>query len=250
MRDDRIGGLERTDAHWKAVSASSTLFAKSLAEKAEAAAQFQSIGGCIEHAVSVFFLFLLHRPHTHTCNMLRVADQLCHWQPAFYTHARCVDCVSTHGPVFAASEHGVWQSAVKPHLTDLMQRDRIGATVTYGAFLFAIVDASWRIMAQGYLKQHPSQPVHFNATMLATAIEDYDVCTAMLQGGCACGIKLQRESPHCFSHACMSINALFSMDARGFGRSIVRSGSGISWLHLCKQLHQGSAPSFFFQLRD
>ena len=53
-----------------------------------------------------------------------------------------------------ASAAATWASRVRPHLRSRLQADRVGATVTYGALHYAVVDAAWRAMGHGYRKQH------------------------------------------------------------------------------------------------
>ena len=86
---------------------------------------------------------------------------------------------------------GIFASAVAPLMNNTVQRSQIGASVQYGAYLFAIVDAAWRIMAQGYLSGTTGATVdgadraelappscgpntRFNQTELTAAICTYD----------------------------------------------------------------------------
>ena len=81
----------------------------------------------------------------------------------------------------SASMLVTFESTVANLLSDVAQRGEIRASVSYGAYLFAIVDAAWRVMAQGFLKgagnaAPPSCGPNtvFNQTELTAAICDYD----------------------------------------------------------------------------
>ena len=71
---------------------------------------------------------------------------------------------------------GNWTSLVRPHLDSRLQADKLGATVRYGALHYAVVDAAWRAMGQGYKQQH--RIASFDAAALAAAIVDYDAAFA------------------------------------------------------------------------
>ena len=80
-----------------------------------------------------------------------------------------------------------WTKKVMPFLSDMTQRDQLGATVDYGVHLYRIVEASWRAMAQGYLKERrwsrlggvaPPTTIPFDPKALAEAIADYNAAWA------------------------------------------------------------------------
>eukprot|EP01065_Artemidia_motanka_P005920 TRINITY_DN12878_c0_g1_i1.p1 TRINITY_DN12878_c0_g1~~TRINITY_DN12878_c0_g1_i1.p1 ORF type:complete len:588 (+),score=184.61 TRINITY_DN12878_c0_g1_i1:65-1765(+) len=60
---------------------------------------------------------------------------------------------------------------IEPALTDYPQRAFAAASVQYGTRFFEILDASWRVLAQGYRKDRKMQ---YDAAALAAAIADYD----------------------------------------------------------------------------
>ena len=66
----------------------------------------------------------------------------------------------------------LWESSIKPHVTDPVLQDKIDASIEYGVRLYSIMLQAWRIMAQGALHQN-ADPT-FNKTDLREAIVGYD----------------------------------------------------------------------------
>jgi len=110
IRDDRIGGLERTGGHFKSLGSDEAKWQASLAEKRRAKDNWDT-------ALSVF-----------------VAD-------------------------------------VAPALTDSVQSAFVASSIRYGQHLFGVIDAAWRVMAEGYRKDHGLQ---WSSAALQQAIADYD----------------------------------------------------------------------------
>merc|ERR1711879_716742 len=70
-----------------------------------------------------------------------------------------------------------FEADVAPHLSDPIQRAQIRASVQYGVHLFAIIDAAWRAMAQGYLMDNGEScgaGNRFSGAALSSALSDYD----------------------------------------------------------------------------
>lgn len=65
----------------------------------------------------------------------------------------------------------MFDADIAPALSDSAQAAFVATSLRYGQHLFTVIDAAWRVMAQGYRKDHGLQ---WNAGLLKQAIADYD----------------------------------------------------------------------------
>ena len=99
----------------------------------------------------------------------------------------------------------LWESAIRPHLSDPVLADKVDASVQYGpqqrrsthatcfgafllgrqrmllrtgVLLYSIIYEAWTVMAQGAQHSKPTSGSHFNATELGEAILAYDAAWA------------------------------------------------------------------------
>ena len=70
----------------------------------------------------------------------------------------------------------LWETAIRPHVTDPVLCDKVDASVQYGVHLYGIIVQAWRVMAQGVL--HQMADPAFNKTALGDAILGYDAAWA------------------------------------------------------------------------
>jgi len=65
----------------------------------------------------------------------------------------------------------LFMAEIAPALTDSVQSSFLASSIRYGQHLFGIIDAAWRVMAEGYRKDNG---VQWSSIALQQAIADYD----------------------------------------------------------------------------
>lgn len=143
MRDDRIGGDDRTNSHFASLKDNATMWQETYAMRTQALEAWEQIQGL------------------YTANI----------QPKVWSfnHVLVVALVSVAMLSTACLDHFHRPDCLQ--VTDFVANDWMRVSIEYGQRLHSVVEAGWRVMGQGYRKSHQ---MSYDEAQLQQAISDYD----------------------------------------------------------------------------